>query len=599
MINRKAKWLLGTSMGLMAASNVALAEDWSFSGLLREELAIKTGSDQNINNWAGNLFNGVKVQSVGLGAIPGTTFFTRPAAQKQDADINMLATRLELNLDGKLTENLAAHFKMRAMVDKVGSVEDAFKDKHLFDQSYGSSNSGGSLGKAGKDWMVDMPVAYFDYSNGPIWVRMGNQQIAWGEALFFRVADVANGLDFRRHSLFDVAAEEFSDKRVASLGIRGTWRANENAQFEGFVQQFRPSVIPGENAPYNFVPAQFVVDQRTGYEDVKDKFNVGFRFQGNVNDVGIQAFAVRRNNPDGVYRWTKAQVPGDAFAGTAFSLGGPGAAGGVYSGQEWFRYATSVRLDGVGGLAAALNEFPQTTALGGNVVAGACGAPNAGVGTVKLDHNSAACVLDTFFGFGALRGWLAREYPRESIYGFGLNTVFSGEPDSLTDQLIGRFELSYTPNKKFTNPTLSKNYLVKNETNFAFIAEKYHKFSDSFPATYMVLQWMHKSASDLFGRSDAGQNNTPGYSPTGTSGSNNVAFVVQQPSPTLEWRFDFAALTDLKGGLLLQPGAKWKLSKSLQLDIYGNYIRSSNHGKDFGEGLGYAREVFLRGTYYF
>ena len=110
---------------------------------------------------------------------------------------------------------------------------------------------------------------------------------------------------------------------------------------------------------------------------------------------------------------------------------------------------------------------------------------------------------------------------------------------------------------------------------------------------------MHKSASDLFGRSDVGQNNTPGASPTGANGSDNVAFVMQQPSPTLEWRFDFAALTDLKGGLLLQPGAKWKINKSLQLDIYGNYLRSSNKGKDFGEGLAYAREVFLRGTYYF
>jgi hypothetical protein len=116
----------------------------------------------------------------------------------------------------------------------------------------------------------------------------------------------------------------------------------------------------------------------------------------------------------------------------------------------------------------------------------------------------------------------------------------------------------------------------------------------------MVLQWMHKSDSDLFGRSTVGQNNMPGASPTGQGGgSNNVAFVMQQPSPSLEWRFDLAVLTDTKGGWLAQPGAKWKPSKSLQLDIYGNFLKSSNEGKDFAQGLDYAREIFLRGTYYF
>lgn len=605
MIN-STRWFLGTSVGLMAASGAVFAGDWAFSGLVREEIAAKVTSDQNINNWAGNVFNGVAVANTGLGAaIPGNGTFTRPASQKSDTDLNMLATRLELNLDGKLTNDWAAHFKLRGFSDQIGRVEDAFKNKNIFEQSFGDSKSGGTLGAAGKDWMLDLPVAYVDYSSGPLWLRMGNQQIAWGEALFFRVADLANGLDLRRHTVLDVASEEFSDKRVSSLALRGTWRASEKTQVEGFVQQFRPTVLPGENSPYNVIPAQFIIDQKTGYDEVKNKLNFGFRFQGNIDKIGVQAFALRRNNPDGVFRWTEAQGPG-AIAGTAFSAG---TGVGVYSAQEWFRYASSVRLDGLAGLETAVNEFPATTpggflapTLGG--VAGACGAPGAAPGAIQVNSASASCILDTFFdpniGFGNLRGSLAREYPRESVFGFGLNTVFSGEPDSLTDQLIGRFELSHTPNKKFTNPSLSRNYITRSETNFALIFEKYHKFSNSFPATYMVLQWMHKSASDIFGRPMAGQNNIPGSSPTGQSGgSNNIAFVAQQPSPSLAWRFDIAALTDTKGGWLLQPGAKWKPSKSLQLDIYGNYLRSSNKGKDFAEGLDYAREVFLRGTYYF
>lgn len=597
---KKSKvWSVAT-LGVITSVNFAYGADWSFSGLLREEIAVKLSNDQNPFNHAGNEYNGVAVTSTGLA--PGV--LTRPSSQAKSGDINMFATRLELNLDGKLTDELAAHIKLRGFTDQVGKVNDAFKDQNIFEQGYGSHRNAGGMGAAGNDWMLDLPTAYLDYNSGPFWLRFGNQQIAWGEAMFFRVADVANGLDLRRHSVFDVAAEEFSDKRVSSLGVRGSYRAAEKIQIEGFAQQFRPSVLPGATSPYNPIPAQFVIDQQTGFDKVKDNFNFGLRLQAEIADIGIQAFAVRRNNPDGVYRWTEAKGNG-AIAGTPF-IAGTGV--GIYSAQEWFRYATLSKLNGVGGLLSALNEFSGTTtgplAGAASFVAGACGASNATPGSISAGGAAASCILDTFFdpatGFGNLQGALVREYPRENVFGFGLNTVFSGEPDSFTDQLIGRFELSYTPNKKFTNPTLSRNYIEKDELNFAFIAEKYHKFSSSMPATYMVLQWMHKSDSDLFGRSLTGYNNQPGSNPGGQSGgSNYVAFVLQQPTPTLEWRFDLALLTDTKGGWFVQPGAKWKLNKDFQIDIYANYLRSANSGKDFAEGYNYAREFFMRGSWYF
>ena len=47
------------------------------------------------------------------------------------------------------------------------------------------------------------------------------------------------------------------------------------------------------------------------------------------------------------------------------------------------------------------------------------------------------------------------------------------------------------------------------------------------------------------------------------------------------------------------PEVKWKLNKSMQLDVYANYIGASNNYNDFGQGLQYAREVFVRASYYF
>jgi hypothetical protein len=523
--------------------------------------------------------------------------FTRPGSQTKDNNYNEFVSRLELNIDGKLSEAWSAHFKLRGIVDEIGRVDSAFKNRNTFEQEFYGSRKGTPLEAAGKDWMIDLPVAYVDYNNGPLWLRAGNQQIAWGEALFFRVSDVPNGLDLRRHSVLGVAAEEYADSRVPGLGLRGSFRVNNDWDIEGFTQKFQPSVLPGQNSPYNPIPAQFTIHEREGYDAVKNEWNFGGRVRGKVGAFGVQGFAVRRHNPDGVYKWTLATGKG-ALPGSAFE-GGTGT--GVYSAAEWFQYASNTRLDGLNGLATALNEFPGTAGLGANLVAAGCGAPSAGVGSVQVNRASAACILDTFFTTGDLRGHLLREFPQESVFGFGVNRVFEGEPDTLFDQLIGRFEMSYTPNKKFTNPTLSRNYIEKNETQFAFIFEKYHKFSEAVPATYVVAQWLHKSASDLFGRALEGLNNTPGAAPSGQSSFNAVALAIQQPSPTLAWRFDFTALTDLKGGWLLQPGVKWKPNKDFQLDVYANVLKSygEQNQRNFAQGVEYANEVFVRGTFSF
>lgn len=593
MKNRIVKLGAAATISVFGSGGV-LADDWSISGFVRQEVAAKTNSDQNTNNEQGNSFNGVAVRNTGL--IPATNL-ARPAASTQKSDWNVFQSRLELNADGKLTDNWSAHLKLRGISDQVGDVDKAFKGRNTFEQEFYGHKQGTPLEAAGKDWMLDLPVAYLDYNNGPLWLRMGNQQIAWGEALFFRVSDVPNGLDLRRHAILGPAAEEYSDARIPSLGIRASYRMSDTWDLEGYAQKFQPSILPGQNSPYNPIPAQFTVHEKEGYDAVKNNWNAGLRASGSVGGVGLKAFAVSRNNPDGVYKWTQATGPG-AIAGTAFQAG---TTTGVYNAQEWFTYASNTRLDGIGGLLASLNEFPIGGTAGAQNVVNGCGGSVVG-GVSSLNGTGASCTLDTFFAnYGNLRGHLRRDFLREQVYGFSANHVFEGEPDSLTDQLIGRFEMSYTPNKKFTNPTMSQDYIKKNETQFAFIFEKYHKFSNDVPATYMVAQWLHKSASDLFGRALEGLNNTPGAKPTGQSGFNAVAFAVQQPSPTLAWRFDMTALTDLKGGWLLQPGAKWKPNKEFQLDIYANVLKSygEQNNRNFTQGLTYANELFVRGTYSF
>lgn len=588
---------------LSALATGALAADWSLSGFVRQEMAVNTNNEGNMNNQQSNHWNGVTLPNTGLaGAVIPT--LTRPASKIQNNDFNQFLTRLEVNVDGKLTEDWSAHIKVRGINDEIGQVEKAFKDKNSYQQEFYNHHQGTLLEGARKDGTIDLPNAYLDYNKGPLWLRFGNQQIAWGEALFFRVSDVVNGLDLRRHLTLGVAAEEYADSRVPGIGLRGSYRMNESWDIEGFTQKFQPSILPGKNSPYNLIPSQFTVVEKAGFEDVKDQWNFGTKIRGKIGDYGVQAFAVRRNNPDGVFKWTRAQGPG-AIPGSTLEFG---TGDGVYSAAEWMDTAAHSRLDGLS--TAHINEAPfrdGVAAAGTLVVANACGANNSTFGNVSFNLAQAYCIYDSFFtpgaGFpGDLKGWIRRDYPRESVFGFGVNHIFEGQPDSLMDQLIGRFELSYTPNKKFTNINLSQTYLEHNETVFAFIFEKYHKFSSDFPATYFVTQWMHKSNSDIFGRALEGVNNTPGEHPKGqTGGSDYVALALQQPSPTLEWRFDFTALTDFHGGWLFQPGVKWKPNKEVQVDLYANVLKSYGEqtNKNFAQGLEYANELFVRATYSF
>ena len=116
---------VGAALAALGSGN-AYADDWSFSGFVRQEFAYKTTNDYNINNIQGNSFNGVAVPNsspltngalgdLGFGVTPT---LTRPASQTKHNDWNQFSTRLELNADGHLSEAWSAHVKLRGIADE-------------------------------------------------------------------------------------------------------------------------------------------------------------------------------------------------------------------------------------------------------------------------------------------------------------------------------------------------------------------------------------------------------------------------------------------------------------------------------------------------
>ncbi len=650
--------------------------DVSFGGFIRPEAAIKTGDRENPNNERGNPYNNIAVprqaylppnsgnalfSALGLPittptpltwtslAVPnvplvatGSDVVTRPFNSSNNV-FNWHVLRAEGELGVKLTNDLKFIARVRALGD-FGHYSD-FRAPSACNPISGCIDGGDPalyggapnyfqyrvdgrqhpnlLEWSGANYMVYFPTMIFDYNHGPLNVRVGNQSIAWGQAIFFRVLDVVDGLDLRRHSVLDYAQEEYSDKRVPSLGARIGYQITDDILADGYVQKFQPTVYGNPNTQYNVIPVQFTVHDRYSQGDY-DKFkriNYGMRLKANFGQWGFQAIGVRRYNPDGVFRWTASGVnknlpsttsggapnllgsavnlanasaggAGPALAGTPFEA----SPGGVYSAAEWFHYAAMVRLDGIQGLNASINDFtPSTTKVFASPVS---------------NYAEAYNELNTFFiaAGGDLRGHIERQYFQETVLGLGASYVVDGAPGSILDQLIINLEGSYTPARVFTSTTLGKDFLHQNAWVGALVLEKYYRFSQDFPATYFVFQYMHRTRDDLFGRSLKGYGGTDTYDPNATTGvkgitnANYVVFAFQQPFPQDIYRVGFALLGDPRGGILVQPGLQYKPSGHWAFDGFYTYINdhlNGNPNNNLLGGLGFANEFTVRVTYQF
>jgi len=612
-------------------ANVSAAFDYAISGFIRQEMAYKINDDQNPQNANGNPLNGKTLPNTALtnpgacnlidvlaGGAPGagacSLGLIPPTLSKpkldQESDWNVFATRAEVDFSATLSNNWSAFVKVRGYYQP--DVFEDYGDVDLF-RVNNHGNEATYLSISDSNYMADVPSLYFDYASGPLWVRIGQQQIAWGEALFFRVADVANGLDLRRHLFFDFGAEEYADERLSAPGIRASYNFGEHWELEVFAQMFQPSVLPNRGSPYSLMPYQVTVDFGPGFDKVDDQINGGLRLRGELGDLGVQFFAVSRHNPDPIFKLVPGglSLPGSPLNGP---LGPSGAllasqpftrdlSGefGFNSFSDWFGGTTLTGLDGLQVLNSLVDEWPYLTdaftlfsAFG---LTDAPGDPH--VSTLAKGK----VIVDTLItGFGApLQAAPEAVYASENVFGFGFNYIFYAEPDTLLDQLVLRLEASYTPDKKFTATGVSRDFIEADEWVTSLVMEKYHRFTDAIPATFFIFEWMHKSESDLLGRHLSGLGGDINRLPGGGEddrGWDGLVFAFQQPFPSLVWRADMSILYDLNGGIFIQPAVRYKPNEQWTVDAFVNIIDADNTGSVFAP-LEWSDDVTVRLTYQF
>lgn len=672
-------------------SSAALADNFfeslwdktTFNGLLRTDVAYSTTPKQNPYNQqnvpfatqevarqaylppalSGNLVDNaltfLHLPSLGLGQalnlnwtvpIPGFSDTIRRADEipPEDATFHHLTQRFQGEMDVKFTDSLRLNARLRALWDPeayelfdardVAGIQDGISSAggdryadvgkaNLYEAKGRNGRNLNPLELAGRNYMIDLPTLILEWKQDNYALRLGNQQIAWGQAIFFRTFDVANGLDYRRHLILDRAIEEYEDERVAKLALRGTMQLTDSILVDAFVGKFQPDVLPNPNTPYNVIPSQFyrpLDNYFTGGYDKKLDF--GIRFKADYGDYALQAIAVSRYNPLGTFRWAEGGTPKGLYGGllgsvveiaymaklpncgasynpstcrmygsfeeaishTPFSIG----PGGVYSDLEWYSTAASVRLNAVEMVNAAINEFPALQDIYAYPVEN----------TEQL-----SALLNTFFmaAGDSIRGNVQRDYHRESVFGIGGTYVTAvDDPDSFFDSIILNLEVQYTPERVFTARSLSRDFLKTDEYIITAVAEKWHRWSADFPAAYLVAQYMHRSESDLVGLHLSGYGGNVGDTDpklaNGIANANYLVFAGFQPTPNRKFIFEWAFLYDVKGGLLFQPNVRWNPGNGVSFDLFYNFVDGRLHGDGtdtLHRAIDFADEITLRFTY--
>mgnify|MGYP003384183491 FL=1 len=667
MINKPIKpvRVVGSALAvsLLASASAGHAFNLKVAGFIRQEMSYSIGSKNNpwqrgspdiyeggvgtLQNTASGdaraeaVWDGLRAQTaaaLSLPAPPNTdlpTTFSKPNLDK-DNDWNLMATRAEIDFHMTFSENWTGFVKVRGYYlsdvqntyTVPSSFEDGGDDNNFKVDLHGECAS--ILEICDDDYMIDLPSAYLDYQNGPLWMRIGNQQIAWGESIFFRVMDVPNGLDLRRHSFLDTATEEYADERISSPAIRVSYNLNNDWEIEAYAQMFQPTVHPRVGSSYAFVNSPYVVRNDIGFDSVDDQINVGMRLKGQIGDLGLTFIAVSRHNPDPIFKWgVSNQTSMDAvfpgFSGQPFKVnslaalenlgllpgggdfpavgGKEGPRNGTTNSSDWMMGAGLSGLDGVETLNVLANDFAFVGGFFQQAFIPAGMMPNADVanGIYVTNAEEAKLNIDTFLSLlGDVGADFIPTYASENIFGFGMNYIFYSEPDSLLDQLIVRFEMTYTPDRKWTNNGARKP-ITEDEWITGFALEKYHRLSPNFPATFFSFQWMHKSESDFVGHHLSTLGGTLDKGPSGgesKGGWDAIAFAFQQPSPSLKWRYDFSFLYDFNGSWLLQPGIRYKPSGDWTIETFATWMDSNDTGAALTP-IDWTDEVTVRLTYQF
>lgn len=212
----------------------------SVSGFLRYELGLHTAGS-NPNN-------------------PGQDNF----------DLTLARAFFQTEWTFKPSEQFKVFSKVRLMADQTAQWDSELDEYDAFPIDV-PEDDWTMLKADNDDWRAEVWELYSDVTLGNLWLRLGKQQIVWGEMIATRLMDVINPLDFSWNFLFE--PEEFENIRIPQWMLRGIYTVGQDlplfndVTIEGFINpgDVLPNQYADAGAPFNVMgpfPPFFNIDER-------------------------------------------------------------------------------------------------------------------------------------------------------------------------------------------------------------------------------------------------------------------------------------------------------------------------------------------------
>lgn len=299
---------LGLALGLLPAAQAAeRRSDLTITGFLRGQAAYSLRHD-NPNNTA-----------LGL---------------PDDQDFNLVKMLLVTDIDYKLQlssggplDSLRLFARLRGNWDLTEGLSGGLGDYNAFPQSF---KDDWTLARGeSEEAAVELWEGFADLSAGKSWLRIGRQNIVWGEADAIRLLDIVNPLDLTQHLSIEGGGEQFDHIRIPLWAIRltHTFASLPGYSVDAFVipGDYVPTALPDRGAPLNLLsfpdnlPPTFIPNQ--GYvpfsglrvEDDTDRrrgdWEGGIRLLGEVGAFQYTLNYMSKIDQDGVTIFDRAEGP--------------------------------------------------------------------------------------------------------------------------------------------------------------------------------------------------------------------------------------------------------------------------------------------------
>jgi hypothetical protein len=205
-------------------------------------------------------------------------------------DFNLIRTLLQIELNYQPTEIFRLYMKTRATHDQTYMWQSDLGSYNTTPWTYEHHGSDLKTGYSEDSFMAEIWEVWANIETDLWWIRLGKQQIAWGDLPGVRIADQINPLDKSWHLTNE--PEEYENIRIPEWAARVyfTFPENMSGPFEEvFIDSFwnpgdvHPDIQPSPGSPYMNAFSGGAPQPDPDFDPIRGEDEYGVRLGCNVS----------------------------------------------------------------------------------------------------------------------------------------------------------------------------------------------------------------------------------------------------------------------------------------------------------------------------